>query len=189
MLENKRACATGIARCQPASLTESLYCAFHHAPNGQSSQAIADRLGRNWAYWTAAVDVVRKDRPFPADAIAPLLLAAGTVEPLRYLGAELRCGIFPLPSLGGAQTEINLRLLRVLKELGDVSEVLERIQMDGKLDSDEGRLAIEQLRELLEAVVALQAAIAEASREAVMTRPLPARMQLPAAATGTRRRA
>ena len=91
----------------------------------------------------------------------------------------------------GATTEINLRLLRVLKELGDVSTVLERIQLDGRLDSDEGRQALEQLRELLEAVVALQAAIAEASREAA---PLPsraaaARMTLPAPERADRRRA
>lgn len=182
MLENPRNCKSGQQRCEPASLREWFYCAVHHAPNGSTPQQIADALQWPLHRLIAAVDPARLDRPLPVEAFAPVLRATDQLGPFRFLAMDLKHGIFALPTVGAAQTEINLRLLRVLKELGELSAKLEVIQADGRIDSDEGRQALDELRDLLEAVIALQAAIAEASREAVMARPAAARMSLAAPA-------
>jgi hypothetical protein len=92
-----------------------------------------------------------------------------------------------LPSLASGHTDITSKLLRVLQELGDVSAALERSLADWQLDSAEGRGLLQKMREFLEAVIALQAVISEASKEAVMTRPTPARMGLPVAVQPARR--
>lgn len=138
------------------------------------------------AHLTSAVDPLRADRPFCVTKFAAACNAAGTIDPVRVLASQVSCGIYLLPRLDNATTEINLRLLRVLRELGDVSEVLERIQADGRIDSDEGRSALAQMRELLEAVVSLQAAISEASHEAAPGPSSPARVAAPARATPAR---
>lgn len=182
MLQNPAGCRSGTAPCTPASIAEALYCAFHHAPNGKSAQQIAGELGRSYAYWIAAVDPQRGDRPFPVADLERLLMTAGTVMPLRFLATRVGWGLFALPTSATTGSPINQRVLRVLKELGELSAVLEQIQADGRVESAEGARAIRELREVFEELVGLEAEIATAA-QLPTGKPAAARMTLPRPAT------
>jgi hypothetical protein len=182
MLQNPVACRTGAAPCTPLSMEEAIYCLVHHAPNGKSAQAVADELGWTYAKLLAVVDPLRGDRLFPAAKLEAAIVSAGGLLPLRFLAGRVGCGVFTLPTSTGAGRAIQQRLLRVLKELGELSGSLERYLADERLDSDEALQAIRELRQVSEELVGLEAEIQHEAKLSVVVKPAAARMALPASA-------
>ena len=101
------------------------------------------------------------DRHMPVDVVLALEEHAGEMPLTGHMAAAHDCLLLRLPETDGAPDWL-LHLTRIGKEAGDVfNRAGEYLADDGEIDETEAPLLLREVDELLHAVAAMRAAVAE----------------------------
>lgn len=149
--------------------------------SGLTIEAVAEAIDVRSHYLKDATNPSEPQR-FPVDLLVPFMLATKSIEPLRWLAQQAGCAVVALPTTTPGTDDIRDRFLVAVEELGQDSAVIQRALGDGEITPSEGRDIAAELRDTIDALLAVEAAVL-----ARVERKAPAKMALPSAQSERRR--
>lgn len=157
MVTSPKRCLSGHS-CEPETLAEALYCLCHHSriPLKQIAEAIGKRAG----YLADAANPDLDTVAFQAVALVPAMRAAQNFVPLQFQARQCGFVLVRLPDGGSDVGDIRQRFMKAVKELGDVSNEVERaLTGDDEIDQAEYLRIDRELSEASEALEQMRAAV------------------------------
>lgn len=152
--------------------------------SGKPLKAVASEIGMHPNRLCDATNPDIPEAQFQFRLLVPFMKATKSVEPLRWLAAEMNCAVVELPSATPDGEAISRTFLKVVDELGQDSAAIQRALTDGEISVSEGQTIAAELRDTIDALLAVEAAVLAKAA----AKPQPARMGLPSE-TAERRRA
>lgn len=156
MTRSRRECRLG-KPCEPTTLQEAIYCCVHHS--AIAPQQIAERLAIRVTYLHDAANPDRDEHQFQARLLLPLMTATGNLAPLRFLNAALGRIDIPVPAIDTDGDDVLSGYLRLVREVGEDSALLERVMADGSVTPDEALRVKRETRETAEAAMYVAALV------------------------------
>lgn len=123
-----------------------------------------------------------KAQPPTWDFVRLFMQATGRRRPLCSLASEFGSAVVALPTTTPGNDDIRDRFLVAVEELGQDSAVIQRALGDGEITPSEGRDIAAELRDTIDALLAVEAAVL-----ARVERKTPAKMALPTVQADRRR--
>lgn len=156
MTLSRRECLHG-AGCAPTTLQEALYCCVHHSK--LSPQQIAEQLGISVTYLHDAANPDREQHQFQARLLLPLMSVTGNLAPLRFLNAALGRIDIAMPAVDADGDDILGGYLRLVREVGEDSTLIEKVLSDGRVTPAECARVKRETRETAEAALHIAALV------------------------------
>lgn len=148
--------------------------------SGANIKSVAAAIDRGYNYVATCLNDDRSQQLTAGDLVP--FMRATNLEPLRWLAQQMGCSVVQLPSVPSSTGDVSARFLKVVEELGQDSAAITRALSDGEITGSEGQTIAAELRDTIEALLSVEAAVL-----AKVTRPVPARMNLPEPAAVRRR--
>ncbi len=136
----------------------------------------------SYPYLADALNEAEPQR-LPVDLLVPFMRATGSRRPLCWLASQMDCAVVALPTATDGAGDIRDRFMRVVDELGQDSAVIQRALGDGEITPSEGREIVDELRDTIEELLRVEAAVL-----AKVQKPAPARMGLQSTTPAVTRR-
>lgn len=123
-------------------------------------KAIAAEIGVGYDYLKSATNPDRDDTHFQSRWLVPFMRATGSLEPLRWLAAQMGCAIVELPTVLGSDDDLFRALAVVVQEVGEDAAELQRACEDGCITPDELIRFDREIEDSIEALLRLKALMA-----------------------------
>lgn len=151
------------------------------AESGQPMKAVAAAMPMPYWQFAHKLNDQKRDR-FSPEEVKTLTRVTGSKLAICDFAYDCDLAVIALPSRTTTHDDIRDRFLRAVEELGQDSAAIQRALADGEITASEGRDVAAELRDTIEALLEVEAAVLMKAQK-----PSPARMTLPTPAPIERR--